>query len=173
MGFLKRTADFTPHPKGSFIFTIVDVEKDDGQFGPQLKWWMDSTETDPANGKIFRKPYWTSFSLSEKGKLYGLIEAAGFDPTDAYWDSVEDITGFDPLFNKEVMGQVSHAPGKEPGTIKDRIDTVIAVPKRGPASTPALPPANSSQPAPERELAGVGAGSRPGPANRPDFGDDD
>src|SRR5688500_10080879 len=97
MGLLKRGGDFPTHPKGVFIFTIADVEEDtEGQYGPQLRWSLDSTEVDEKNLPI-RKPYWTGFSLSPKGKLRGLIEACGFDSDDKYWDGVEDLSGFDCL----------------------------------------------------------------------------
>lgn len=166
MGFLKRGGDFPTHPKGVFIFTIADVNEDnEGQYGPQLKWGLDSTEPDET-GKPIRKPYWTGLSLSPKGKLRGLIEAAGFNSDDEYWDQITDVSGFDCLFGKEVQGQVTHSPGKEPGSIKDKLETIMAVPK-APARRDGPKPA--AAPAEEKELVGAAAG----PAAKPAWGDDD
>src|ERR1051326_1633672 len=66
------------HPEGGYPVCAKEAEASEGQFGPQIKWTLESKEKGD-DGKRITLTHFTSTKCSPLSKLGALVNACGLD----------------------------------------------------------------------------------------------
>jgi len=102
-------------PVGEYTATIVDIQPEDGMYGPQLKFTFLIDEGDFEGNTL---SMWTSVKFNPKSKLYGLTKAAFNSPIPSNYNlDTKD------LLDRQVR-LVVVIKAKDDGTEFNKIDTV-------------------------------------------------
>lgn len=126
--------EYAPLPTGDYPARLEGLEEADGQWGPQAKWTLDLGEVEDSEGNVEarRLSYYTPQEVTPNNKLGKLALACGLELGEAL-DSSE-------FLGKRIMVTVVKKPGKEPGTLVNRIEAVAPLPRRRtkPAEAPEM-----------------------------------
>lgn len=118
---------FEPHDEDRwYAGTLLKIEPDEGQFGPQLKWTLDLDEDDDEREQFA----WCSQKLSPKSKLFKWIKGlTGRKPT------VGEVIDVDQFASMRVACMFEQYLDGE-GNTRDRVTRIVAEQKAFPNTQP-------------------------------------